>query len=235
MNLYRYISFVAIAMIAISTLPAEGGIIADANRDFPAGSPNPNGVWTYGYKTSIGGDLTNFKDYFSNANGYGWSANFSLGAPAFFHATNPVNGINSGEIALHGGPRDEFAVLRYTSASTGIFDVLGTWRGPGDIGNTDIYLLINNVTVNSNPSTTTTGLFSQTNIVLNTGDTVDLVLGTGGDTYFYDSTPVNLQILQTPQAVPEPTSLLMYGLGATCFPLFKRWRVVKCFVKRSGD
>lgn len=233
MNLYRYIF--AIALIANSTLPAEAGIIADANADFPAGSPNPNGVWTYGYETSLGGSLTKFKDYVSDFYGYGWSANLGSGAPAFFHIKNSVNGINSGETGLHGGPKDEYAVLRYTSASTGTFDILGTWRGPGDIGNTDIYLLINNVTVNSSPSTTTTGLFSQTNIFLNTGDTVDLVLGTGGDTYFYDSTPVNLQILQSSQAVPEPTSLLIYGLGATCFPLLRRWRVVKCFVNRSGN
>jgi hypothetical protein len=196
--------------------PATSALGYDANADFVANSPNPNGVWRYGYTTTLGGAFIPFNEYVSNAAGYGWRTNIASSAPSFSHADIAINGMLPGETALHGGPNGEVAVLRFIVPSAGPYDILATWRGPGDISNTDLYLLRNSNTVSplgSTSSTTISGSFQWSGLLLLAGDTIDLALGIGGDGFNFDSTPVNLQI-----NVPEPASAMLLALGLiSCF------------------
>jgi hypothetical protein len=184
----------------------------DANADFVVNSPNPNGVWQYGYSTSLGTALIPFNEYVTHGVGYAWRTNLASGAPAFTHFDLASNGVLPGETALHGGPSGEFAVLRFTAPSTGPYDILANWRGPGDTGNTDLYLLQNSNAgspLGSSASTTISGIIQLSSVPLSAGDTIDLAVGNGGDGFGSDSTPVNLQIT----LVPEPAGAILLGVG----------------------
>jgi hypothetical protein len=210
-----------ILLLTVALRHAGTASAHDANADFVPNSPNPNGVWQYGYTTSLGSGLIPFNEYISNSNAYGWRTNISSGAPVFAHFDTSFAGVLAGETALHGGPNGEFAVLRFTTPSTGVYDISATWRGPGDVGNTDLYLLKNSNSgspLDSTASTTISGMFQLNNVLLLAGDTIDLALGIGGDNFFSDSTPVNLQI----NLVPEPASAILAAALLALATLLRR-------------
>ena len=188
----------SLILLAAAIAHPASAFAYDANVDFVPNSPNLNDVWSYGYTTSLGSAFIPHAEHFSTSDAYGWRTNLGFGAPAFTYFTSPGFGILAGETSLHGGPNNEFSVLRFTTPATGSYDLLATWRGPGDTGNTDLYLLKNNnggSPLGSSTSTTISGMIQLPNVSLVAGDTIDLVLGTGGDGFFSDNTPVNLQIM----------------------------------------
>jgi hypothetical protein len=208
----------AVLLAVTSRLPAQ--VSYDANADFVVNSPNPNGVWRYGYTTTLGGSFNLFSEYFTSSINYGWRTDISSGTPAFSYFTAPGFGALAGETTLHGGPNGEFAIVRFTAPITGAYDLLASWRGPGDQNNTDLYVLKNgngSSPLASTPSTTTSGSFPLNNVFLNSGDTIVLVVGNGGDGFAFDNTPVNLHIT----GVPEPTSVVLLSIGS-CLMLVRR-------------
>jgi len=217
-----------VAAIAVSLFlggigPVHGQVIYDANAAFVPNSPNPNGVWTYGYTSTLGGSFSNFVEYVTSSFGYTWRTNISSGTPGFNYFTSPGFGALAGETTLHGGPNGEFAIVRFTVSATALYQLTASWRGPGDSGNTDLYLLHNSNGASplaSTPSTTVTGNFIIPSIALNAGDTIDLALGTGGDGFSSDNTPVNLVI--TP--IPEPGSLALLATSVGLTALARRFR-----------
>jgi hypothetical protein len=185
-------------LFAAAIAHSHSAIAYNANADLVANSPNPNGVWRYGYTTSLGSVFIPHAEYFSTTDVYGWRTNLAFGAPAFTYFMSPGFGVLVGETSLHSGPNNEFSVLRFTTPVTGPYDLLATWRGPGDTGNTDLYLLKNNnggSPLGSTTSTTISGMIQLSNVPLVAGDTIDLAVGNGGDGFFSDNTPVNLQIV----------------------------------------
>ena len=127
----------SLTLLVAATANPASAFAYDANVDFAPNSPNPNDVWSYGYTTSLGGAFTPHLEHFSTLDAYGWRTNLGFGAPAFTYFTSPGFGILAGETSLHGGPNNEFSVVRFTTPATGPYDLLATWRGPGDTGNTD--------------------------------------------------------------------------------------------------
>lgn len=223
----RYFQAVCWAVLMV-LMPSsvEATLVADAAAEFPPNVPNPNpgnpfGTWSYGFKappTTAGahptGNLTLFNEYTSSANGYGWRpSTHSLGAPLFAVLTNPVFGLSAGDSALHGGPNNEFAVIRFTVLTPGLYDLKAPWK-PGDGSEADLYLQVNDVTLAFTPSTNLSGALTAFNVPLLLGDVVDLALGTGGDSFFGDSTGANLQIFA---AVPEVGSFLGMSAAALVF------------------
>ena len=194
----------------------QGQLIHDANADFVPNVSNPNGVWSYGYTTVLGGSFVQHLEYATSSNGFAWLTNQSLGAPSFGKITNfAQNGIQPGQTFLHGGPGGEFAVLRFTAQTSNIYNLFAEYF-TGDSGNTDAHILLNSNVVSQlfqTPSTTGGGTFSQNGLSLASGDTVDFSLGTGGDGFSFDSTPMNM-IFST-SAVPEPGVCLLFAIAAS--------------------
>ena len=201
----------------------------DATADFNPGTyaSNPNGVWRYGY-TTLGGSFIQHTDSgtFGGQLQY-WRTDIGSGAPVFEKnfGGSPLFGIQPGQIALHGGPNGEFGLLRFTAPSAGNYN-LATSYFTGDFGNTDIYLLHNGNVVSSDPSTTGGGSFSLPSFFLGAGDTLDVAVGIGGDTYFSDTTPINHTITLASTSAPEPGTLGLLALGIMGGGILSRRKVM---------
>ena len=189
--------------------------VADVTADFGAGATNPNGNWTYGYfATAFSDPFTPYTVNLADANDIVWRAPQSagqLGTPAaWLHLGAPVNGVGTGQFALHPGP-SEISVARFTvpvAWGSGSAAITGSF-GQGDIGSVGGHILRNGVSLFSQPMNVTTP-FSLSGIGLNAGDTIDFAVD-NLDGFSFDSTPLDAHIEFA--SVPEPTSLAVLGLG----------------------
>lgn len=190
---------------------------SDAAADFSLAS-NPNGVWTYGWSTTLGGPVTLDLTTATSGSIIQWRGDLAGdGNPSLFKNTSGST-VVSGTVTLapfqllmHPGPGGEFSVLRYTATAAGLYSVNAGFIGQ-DSTTTDVHVLLNGVSFYDN---TVTG-FGNSNAYAGTqsllvGDTLDVFVGYGSNGSFYnDSTGVDFRV----SAVPEPASLLALGLGA---------------------
>jgi hypothetical protein len=211
--------------LAVFLLMAASPVAAttwDVTTEFSVAA-NPNGVWSYGYETSLGGTFNPF----TNGN-YNTSLNNSPywdtgSAPPVVWKNpgpNPIGVVQSGELALHpggsyGGSDKPFAVVRWTAptdipaAST--ITISGAF-GAGDGGGVSYYILYNNVSISPpfeyiNESSTKSFTLTRT---VSAGDTVEFIVGP-------DSNGVNLSgttpLAATINTVPIPGAVWLVGSG----------------------
>lgn len=207
---------------------------ADLMSDWSISNGNPNGVWTYGKLTSLGGTFTA-----ADTSGTGSVSGASFDQWYFATATFPLisrlnsgslagyNGgdglISVGEVFIHPSSNNELAVVRYTAPSSGLFDLSGYFGAGDGIGNgasgkVDTYVYKNSTPLWSVLDTPSTQTFSLSAVSLSANDTIDIIVGFGSDQYNYDSTPVNLSV--TP--VPEPATIAGLGLALAAFAKRRR-------------
>jgi hypothetical protein len=197
----------------------------DAAGDFSAVN-NPNGVWSYGYTTTLGGTLNLYTTSFSGRPGnsalIGWLGNQGIGGEPLVQknglTTENVRGtvdLLPGQLSLHPGPTGDQSVVRWTAPTTGSITVDATFEGRDTLGtSTDVHVLDNGAAL-FNGEVTGFGASSDqsTSLILSVhaGDTIDFVVGYGTNhTYFNDTTALSAYI----KAVPEPSALALFGVGA---------------------
>jgi hypothetical protein len=105
------------------------------------------------------------------------------------------------------------AVLRFTATNAGIYSIDGDWESL-DVGPTINYVLKNGIALTPGGSTADNSVFSYSNISLAANDTIDFVVDAGifsGS----DMTGLRAEIIGVADvaAVPEPTTLTLFGLG----------------------
>lgn len=185
---------------------------------------NPNGVWSYGTSSTVGGSFTpftytgSFQDIPSLP---GWE-DFARYVPTIaknvsgsaVHAGTGT--IPAGYLLFHPGfyAVDQYAVLRFTAPSAGLYNLAGLFQGLDRYPTTtDNHVVVDGASVFDG----TTFSFGATNPfalsrVLSGGDTVDFLVGTGGNGNTGDE--VGFQAMIT-NSTPEPTSawLLLGGLA----------------------
>jgi hypothetical protein len=186
---------IACLLAALALLPIRAQAY-DAAADFVVGSPNPNGVWSYGYTATPGSAFTIFDEYSDSPYGPVWLHNLSLGTPSCWKNTSSDSayGIGAGQASLHPGPGGEYATIRFTAPIDGAYDAVMEW-GPGDGGDTDAWLLLNSATsLQYIASTASTGSYTEYSITMKAGDTLDLSVGALGS-FYYDNTQVNLRVM----------------------------------------
>lgn len=219
----------------------------DAATDFSLGS-NPNGVWSYGYSSTLGGpftpDIITKTTTAGNNNFSSWQGNdMSCGfcGPEIFPlvvkntaSTEQVTGtvdLLAGELALHPAANGEFAIVRFTAPTAGLFTIASTFEGR-DVGGpqsptgttTDVHVLLNNAPLFTGEVTgfgaTSDQSFSPPlPLPLSAGDTLDFVVGVGVDRNFFDDLT---GLSATISTVPEPASLLLLGSGVIGLAWWRR-------------
>lgn len=141
--------------------------------------------------------------------------------------------VDSHQILLHPGniganaivPPYFDAVVRYTAASPGLYDITGSFDSI-DVGSTLNRVLLNETTVlfSQNESLAQPAAFSLTNVALAVGDRIDFVVDPNGNVSG-DSTGLVADI-----SVPEPSSLLLlFGACALLFCRRTRYSARKTF------
>lgn len=215
-NIFRSIfALSAMAVVAVASA-------ADAAADFSIAA-NPNGVWSYGYSTSLTGPLVLDTQTESLLSGSieAWLGNIaSDGNPGVYKNTTNAD-INLSTVTfaangllLHPGPTAEYSTVRFTASAAGLYSYSSFFRGQ-DSTSTDVHLVSTILGVSTSLYSSAVNGFGNTvttsgSILLGAGDSLDLRVGDGGNGFGHDSTGANLTI----NAVPEPASFAVVGLGA---------------------
>lgn len=225
----RYVSSLWVFLIALGL----GGPIAQSNAvlfgpydlaaDFSTAA-NPNGVWSYGYSTTLGGSLilhtsTSPNPAYTTINN--WHTDLGYGVPAILRnstagtVTNDTGTIvlTPGQLASHPGTSAEFSIVRFTSPAAGLINVAGAFQGADLHGTTtDVHILLNGSSVfagNVYGFGASSSVAFNGNLSLALGDRLDFVVGWGNGDFTWDSTAISAVITQ----VPEPGVAAMLALG----------------------
>lgn len=186
--------------------------VYSAFEDFSV-TVNPNGVWTYGTTATVGGTLTPFtnQQVFGAGQFEGWGSPGSfpfvmknLTAGAFQSGTTYYP---TGLLAMHPDNSGNFAVIRWVAPATGSYLVATTFMDVpnADPATVDVHVLRNSVTSLYSASMYTGVLsvnYTSSSLALTIGDTIDFVVGNGGNGYINDHTALAASIT----AIPEPAA-----------------------------
>lgn len=190
---------------------------------------NPNSVvpaWSYGFRSTVAStSLTLFSAaQHSNSLGAAGLEGYTGGSgpDVSVNTTNttiftnfgfgPNPGIGTLEMRLHPASNNDFAVVRWTAPSSGMFSITAYWRDDDPHGGNGAtgHIVLNGVALfeatwaNGNSA----ALNSPLMLSLNAGDKMDFLLGSAGD-WGFDSTAFNATIV----AIPEPTQVTLLAMG----------------------
>ena len=201
--------------------PPAPGATDDAFTQFSY-TKNPNGVWSYGYTTGLGGPFTLYNQSCDLADGLkGWQMNCS-GPPEVVKNISGVDYVTDSYfpatdyLGFHPGPSGEYSTIRWTAPTKGEYQINAAFTSLrlNYCGvSTDVYVIVNGVeyfnaflydffTVDGNyPGTPAPPKTFATILTLETGSTVDFVVGDGDNEYYCDGSGVKASILTNP---PHP-------------------------------
>jgi hypothetical protein len=194
---------IAALFIALAFAAPAAAVTYDTHLDFSDANGNPNGVYSYGYETGLGGALALFTN--------GGPTNSQPGAWTSPSVNTYLGVYDTGtSTLLHPGPNGEYSILRFTVATAGKYFIKGAFVSEG--GNTtDVHVLFDGISVfdglSDSGHLSTKFSFNQ---IFAANQTIDFAVGNGGNGYSGDST-----LLSATLAVPEPASwaLMITGFG----------------------
>ena len=219
-----FLALTALTLGLLTLAPLAQAQTYNATPDFSIMNGNPNGVWAYGFSTTLGGAMTLFDTTDNSFPFWKHSIVQSLGTPTIGrNDTGAVfAGVPVGSLLLHPG-QAEFVVLRFTAPSTANYNLLSQ-AFAGDGGDTELYLLRNSNAGSPlffAPTTNIDPMFNTT-LALAAGDTVDLVIGNKGN-FLFDSTPANFILQNVGSAsAPEPGTLVLLTSGGLIWIVRRR-------------
>lgn len=222
----------ALLCLIIVGLP-HAALAYDAAADYSTSS-NPNGVWSYGWSTTLGStfnlDTSNTVSAYGIMGFRGWLSDQSVeGVPYSLqnNSANPITIANNttyqpGQLALNPGLTGQYAIIRWTAPSTGQFNIAATFSALSSVNflvSSDVHILRNGGSIfdsnviGSPSSVSYSGLQS-----LAAGDRIDFAVGFGDNgNDFEDTTGLTATIV----AVPEPMTVWLVGTGLVCLFSFR--------------
>jgi hypothetical protein len=194
--------------------------VFDLSEGFSAAN-NPNGPWTYGWESTLGGAFTALTvPHVSTADGGvqvpSWQLT-SFQTPAVYKNTSGHTiSVGGGQASYpdgtvwyfpgENGRPENFGLIRFTAPSNGAYRVetavAPVYPGPPQ-GDTDFHVLKNGAELFGRfLATSDTASFAQT-VVLAIGDTIDFAIGRGADGSQYGS-GLQIRATLTPTTSPPP-------------------------------
>lgn len=234
------------AAFAITLGLVFGGVLVSGARassvDIVAnfsGSNNPNGDFSYGETSGLGGAFGLLSTQINSSGETGWTT--GSGFPAIYHNSTNAD-FTSGSVFvplafvnMHPDNSGNDAVVQYTIPSTGSYTISGKFQGNDVDGTTtDVHILLNNSVASSLLSGEITGPMNlPTNQVsfditqaFTAGDTIDFVVGFGIDgSYVFDTTGLQGTITENSATTPEPHTFVL-ALGAILLIFASRHRLM---------
>jgi len=221
---WRLVALAAFAGLSVAVCrPAVGQPVSYlAESDFSL-SGNPNGVWSYGYSTTLSGPITLFNTAVTDPSGLKiWRTNSGTDP---FIALNPTGvPINYGTAVIKGGSlaimpnTNTYTHLLWKAPQAGKYYLLGLFYGADPTPtSTDVHILRNgsaiwNGTVNDYNVNHGYGGILALGLP---GDTFDFVVGPGASWGTNDTTGLSA-VVQGPGAVPLPPVALITAFGGAC-------------------
>ncbi|WP_226586850.1 PEP-CTERM sorting domain-containing protein [Microseira wollei] len=209
----------------------------NAAADFST-TNNPNGVWQYGWSSSLGSTFNLYPNFTNDAGFVGWRDP----SITYFSAPTVVNNntgspINVSTVTLepgltfHPGFNGQYSIVRWTAPEDGTYSLATKFAGADFVGptTTDVHVLHNGISLFNDLvngfGASSAKLFTNT-LFVNAGDTIDFAVGYGNGNFYSDSTSLAATISSAtpPESVPEPGSalgLLVFGTFGAGF-LLKR-------------
>lgn len=175
----------------------------DVAKEFSLSS-NPNGVWTYGSAAGLGKAPTNFSKHataplesgaqavsYWNTGASSWDAYHGAFANLTAAAVTVSAGLvlDPGMLVLHPANNGAYAVARFTAPEEGSYQVDAMFKAiDAQAKKTDAAVLVNLVAIcRQDPMTKMSMSCNKSDIMLKRGDTVDFVVGNGGDGFGDDA------------------------------------------------
>lgn len=208
---------------------AAVAVAADATTDFSITNGNPNGAWSYGYTTTLGGSFSAYSQAGNLTAPPTQSGTLETWSDVAAFANVPWVGkagvagwtccssvtVAANTLTMHPGGNGEFSVVRFTSASGGSFQVNASFFGQDNGGasgtTTDVHVrttadVFTSAVVGFGTTVSYSGV-----VTLAAGQTMDFVVGIGGNNYFNDSTGLTASVSVVPE--PEGVVLALAGLA----------------------
>jgi len=193
-------------------------------QDFSITNGNPNGVWSYGWSTTLFSSLNLYPNSAVQGNG-----NLHWDDPSIGDGNVPDVAANTSNqqqaqlppmsTSFHPGPNGEFSHYVWTAPVTGVYS-LSALFSPFDFGGTDVHILDNGVSLFSGEVSPGSPQSFSDIFTANAGDKIDFAVGFGTDgSYFSDTTGIDATI----EAVPEPSTWAA-GLLTAGALLYSIWR-----------
>ena len=209
-----------LALAALVAMAPAHAATYNAANDWVDGSLE--GPWSYGWDNGTSGYRFEPFDRFTAEPTYitwQYSSYITLSAPSAWKNNSGATwvGVADGAMALHPGPdasdtTGDAAVLRFTAPGTGAYTIQAQF-GDGDLGETLAWVVLNSnfgAPLASLGATSQYPGFSATR-TLAAGDTLDFLVGNGGD-FYYDTTAVAVTI-SSPVPEPAGVAMMLAGLG----------------------
>ncbi len=222
---FRAVLGAAIAFWTVSSAFVARATTYDIGADFSLAS-NPNGVWTYGYESSLGSTLILYQSSSNSSELEAWGV-----APADWYnsTSNPIG--TSGTVitpphtaAFHPGSAGQYSVYRFTAPTSEIYQLSSSFFSIDTVpGGTDVHVLDNGTQLfGANVSSSSATNFD-TYLILSAGEMVDFAVGYGIDGNFYNnSTGIVATLTSGVTPAPEPSTFALVAMACAAFALIKR-------------
>ena len=214
---------IAMQCLGLVLLASAGTPPWDAVQAFHSRS-NPSGEWSYGYTVPGKQPFTRHNTAGTTGEGLAcwWADNWTTVGGAIAKSpdagSRAINGFHfvPGWLLLHPGPQDQKATLRFTAPSNGSVLLSAHFAGTHSVTSTDVRLLhgeselftadIRGVADWDHSERTPQAAASCARVVaLEEGDTVDVLVGFGGDAHTCDYTAVRLTLTPLEQDLQRVT------------------------------